>query len=205
MNELVELLKRFEWKMYKICKRARVKCKNLTILSSNCNGTYIYHDLGLEFQSPTINLYFEMEDFLKFLSNLDHYLASELHEIKTSEFDYPVGILDDIKIYFMHYSNFEEAKNKWIERCHRINPNNIVVIATNRNGCTENHIKEFDNLPYKKKVLFTHKEYKQYPSTFYIRGFESSDCVGILSNFMPTIRRRRYLDQFDYVNFINNK
>ena len=43
-----------------IIRNNRVKLFNQTpcIIASNCNGGIIYHDLGLKFLSPTINLFF---------------------------------------------------------------------------------------------------------------------------------------------------
>lgn len=54
---------------------------DFTIISSNCVGGIIYHELGERFLSPTINLWFEPNDFLKFASNFDFYLSQDLIEI----------------------------------------------------------------------------------------------------------------------------
>ena len=87
---------------------------NFTIISSNCNGGVIYSDLGEQFRSPTINLYIKPSDFLNFVSDLRNYLSEEIMEVET-EYNYPVGKLKDIYIYFMHYRSFQEAKMKWDE------------------------------------------------------------------------------------------
>lgn len=78
-----------------------------------CGGV-ILHELGLRFDTPTVNLWFESEDYIKFLENMSDYLQYELVEIQT-DYSYPVGLLKDIKIYFQHYANFQEAKAKWEE------------------------------------------------------------------------------------------
>ncbi len=54
--------------------RKRLKNKNFTVLSNNCVGGVILHELGERFNSPTVNLFFKAEDYLKFLENLDYYL-----------------------------------------------------------------------------------------------------------------------------------
>lgn len=74
---------------------------------------------------------------------------------------------------------------------------------TDRDGCTYEQIKTFDELPYKNKVIFTHKEYPEFNSAFYIKGFENEEEVGILSNFRK-YSWKRYLDDFNYVDFLNN-
>lgn len=55
----------------------------------------ILHELGERFNSPTVNLFFKAEDYLKFLENLDYYLKQALVEVE-SEKNYPVAKLDDI-------------------------------------------------------------------------------------------------------------
>lgn len=55
--------------------RKRLKNNEFSIISNDCTGGVIYHDLGLRFTSPTINLFFEpYEDYLYFLSNIKDYL-----------------------------------------------------------------------------------------------------------------------------------
>ena len=197
------LIARLEHRIYIERKRRKLKNHNPTIIASNCNGGYILHDLGLRFNTPTINLFILATDYLKFVKNLDYYLAQELEEIE-SNLDYPVGKLADIRIFFMHYKSFDEAKQKWVERSKRIDKNNIFLMMTDKNVCTHDLMIEFDNLPYKNKVIFTHKPQPDIRSAVYIKGFESEGEVGILSDWKPGFWKRRYLDDYDYVSFLNN-
>ena len=50
-----------------------------TIISNNCAGGAIMHELGMEFRTPTINLQILPEQFPKFCKNLSYYLTSELN------------------------------------------------------------------------------------------------------------------------------
>lgn len=43
---------------YRIAKRRKLKNKNPTIIASDCFGSLMYANLGLRFNSPTINLFF---------------------------------------------------------------------------------------------------------------------------------------------------
>lgn len=203
MNTLMEFLVRSEHKLYKTIKRLRLRNKDMTVFSSNCNGAYILHDLGCPFNSPTVNLYFLPEHFLKFARNPEEYLASELKEIHVEGISFPVGQIRDIQLYFMHYDSFEEAKEAWVRRSKRVNLSNVYLIMTDKNGCTYEQIREFEELPIKNKVIFTHREYKEFPSTYYIPGFEDQKEVGILSDWKPQLLKRRWLDDFDYVSFFN--
>lgn len=183
--------------------RNKLKNTNLTIIANNCNATFMYKDLGLKFNSPTINLFFSIEDFIKFLENMDYYLSKELIEYKNSEREYPVGLLGDIKINFMHYKTFYEAKEKWYERLKRIDKNNLYIIMNEGKGSTYKLLERFDKLSYKNKVMFTHIPYPEFESSFYIKGFEDKDTCDYLFNYMkPGIKR--YYEQFDYISFFNN-
>lgn len=94
---------------YEKRQRKRIKNDNFSIICSNCIGGFIYHRLGKQFLSPTINLFFNQKEFVKFILNLDHYLNANLEFLETDT-DYPIGKLDDITLYFLHYSNKKQKK-----------------------------------------------------------------------------------------------
>lgn len=73
--------------------------KDFTLISSNCNGSFIMHDLGVKFNSPTINLFILPKDFNKFIKNLDEYLNYELLEDRDDNIKYPIGKLNDIYLF----------------------------------------------------------------------------------------------------------
>lgn len=52
------------------------------------------------------------------------------------------------------------------------------------------------------KVFFSHVPLPEITSAFYIKGFEKDPCVGNLQEIMD-ITGKRYIDQFDYVQFLN--
>lgn len=197
-------LARGERKLYLTTKRMALKNKTASIIASNCNGAFILHDMGCRFNTPTVNLYFHPDGFLRFLGDIEKYLVCPLTEVK-SDLPYPVGCLEDVTVYFMHYHSFEEAAAKWKERATRVSFDNLFLMMTDKDCCTYEQIAEFDALPYKNKVIFTHKPYPEFKSAYYVRGFEEKGEVGILSDFKPGFLRRRFLDEFDYVSFLNGK
>lgn len=202
---MMNLIQRIEWRLYKELKRLRLKNMNPTIISSNCNGEFVYYDMKLKFLSPTINLSFDMNDYVKFLSNLRWYLEQEITPYKDERFDYPTGMLGDIEIRFNHYKTFEEGVKKWEERKKRINWDNLFIFGIDGDDCTYESIKKFDSLPYENKVIFTHKNYPEFKSAYYIKGFEQESGVGVLLYFKKQFLIRRYLDDFDYISFLNGK
>lgn len=177
---------------------------NFTIISSTCNGGVIYSDLKQRFNSPTINLFIYPDDFIKLCQNLKFYMCCDLEECKDEDYSYPIGVLNnEIKLYFMHYKSFDEAKEKWDMRKERINYNNIFIIMTDRDGCTQKHIAEFDKLPYENKIIFTCKYYSNYKSMIFCNEFYNKDEVGILSEYRNLRGERLYDRYFNYVEWLN--
>ena len=201
----MNLFQRIEWRIYKELKRLRLKNSNATIISSNCNGEFIYYDMKLPFLSPTINLSFDMNDYVKMLENLRWYMEQPIHPCEDKRFDFPPGMLGDIEIRFNHYETFEQAVEKWEKRKKRINWDNLFVLGIDGDNCSEETIHKFDALPYKNKVIFTHIPYPDIQSSYYIPGFEEEAGIGVLLNFKKQFLVRRYLDDFDYVSFLNGK
>ncbi len=189
------------------CKinKARLKNKDFSIISSNCNGGVILHDLGQRFNSPFVNLWILPKDYLKLLNNFDDYMKYDLIFVEDNRYNYPVAILKDIKLYFQHYESKDEARIKWEQRRKRIIRDNIFVLFSDRDGCTYNDLIEFEKVPFENKVVFTKQKHPELKSSFYIRGFENQPCVGICSEYRNRHSVRRYLDDFDYVKWLNGE
>ena len=147
------------------------KNNDFTLISRDCIGGVLYHQLGLKFLSPTINLFFQPDDFNYFCLYLKNYINGRLVETKEKGINYPIGLLiprkdsknkKTIKVYFMHYDSFEVAKKKWNERKKRINYDNLYVISS---ICYEPEIKtiskelidNWNKIKYKKVVIVNTK------------------------------------------------
>lgn len=189
--------------------RKNLKNKNCSIIAMNCIGGVVSHELGLRFNSPTVNLWFKPEEFIRFLSRLEYYLYDCkicMDENISNQYGYPVGKLDDINVYFTHYESFEQAERKWNERLQRINMDNLYIIMVEKDGCTEEDIFAFENLKYKHKVIFTAKEYPQYHSTYYIpRSEVDENNVKNLCDYQSKFTGKRWLDEFDWTSFLNER
>ena len=65
-------------------------------------------------------------------------------------------------------------------------------------------LRRFEALPFKNKVIFTDKEYPEFRSAFCLKGIAKSKGgnkqVYQTANYVTA---KRYIDQFDYVDFIN--
>ncbi len=196
-------LRNAEYELYKKKKRQRLKNTDFTIIASNCMGTFMYYDLKVPFLSPTINLNIEINDFVKMVENLEWYISQEITELEGESDRCPVGLLGDIKIYFVHYDTFSEGVSKWEERKRRINRNNMFIVGTETDTCTCETLARFERLPYPDKVIFTHREYPEFKSAFHIKGFEQKGGLCCLPTYKKQLLKRRYVDDFDYVTFLN--
>ena len=197
----------WEKKRKKINKdnQKRIKGNDIpTIFSCNCTGGVMYHDLDERFLSPTVNMFMLCEDFIKFCENYEYYFSLEMKpyngEIKRP---YPLCRLGDLILYMVHYDNFEEAKEKWDARKKRVKKDNIRIIATDRDGCTDELKDRFGKLPYK-KIMFTHLPDDR-ENSFYIKGYEQEQQVGTIVEHEGKISGKRYYDQFDWVKFLAEK
>lgn len=164
---------------------------NISIISSNCNGGVILHDLGKRFNTPTINLFFDADDFVKFCSNLEYYIKQPLVNV---EFDvlrrYPVGTLDDIKLNFVHYNNCSECIDLWNKRRLRVDFNHVFLMFTDRNGLTLELLKRFLEIPYRKVVFVSKKSFILSSECIYIPGFEDNGQVCELTKFVDPFGHR---------------
>ena len=210
MNPIFEKIKHRVWLFFKNLRnkryRARYTNHDITIISMNCTGGILYHDLGLKFLSPTVNLYMKAGDFVKFCENMHHYLQIDkmlpcLDPAIVGNRKYPVVWLGDILLYLVHYHSVEEAQHKWNSRKHRINWDKIVVFNNDREGMTSELKDRFEALPYK-KVMFTHKPDKIHKSCHYIPRYENDGCVGIITDSDGWFGKRP-IDRFNWVDFLN--
>lgn len=178
--------------------------KPYTLISSDCIGGVVYHDLNHSFDSPTINMAISASDFVKLCSNLKYYFSVDFVEnvTKTVEFGYPVANIDDIELRLIHYSSFDYAKQCWLRRIKRINYNNIFFIMTDRNHCSDQDILNFEKLPYQNKICFVSR----------IRGTNSQNVqflvpdsiekneVDVMVGWTSILHRR--IDCFDFPRWI---
>ena len=160
--------------------RKNLQTTDFTIISQNCIGGILYHDMGLQFTSPTINLYLTGKDFVTFTVNLDYYLSLKLRMTWGEE--YPIGYLGDIAIYFMHYHTCQEAEKMWERRKRRINWEKIVVLCTDMEEFTDEVYEQWKQISYP-KVLFTAKH--EYANTSDAVFFPEYEKNGKVSNLIP--------------------
>lgn len=163
----------------------------ISIISSNCFAGRIMQDLKMEYNTPTLGLYFMYPDYIEFLSNLRHYLTeAKIEFLEHSKYPigderraawshwYPIGLLNGkVEIHFLHYHSEKEAAEKWYRRAKRVNFDNLFIVGMQQNLCTEKDIIAFDALPFRHKVMFSTSQLTL-ESNIYMPEFAGSDSVG---------------------------
>jgi len=183
-------------------KKLRKKLKNdqFSILCSSCIGGIIYHRLGKQFLSPTINMWIKQKEFLVFVENLDEALEQELVFIET-EYDHPVAQIETkggtVNLYFNHAKTEEEAEENWTRRKKRVNRDNVFIIMYDLGDITEEDILRLDRIKCKNKVVLSQNK-RDIPYVVTIKpkngtNYLDKDWVG----------RRTFERKFDYVSWLN--
>lgn len=181
-------------------RRKRLKTTDITIISNNCWGGHFYRGFQIPYDSPTIGLYIFPQDYLKMCYQLKYYMSLDLQFITIEQSKYkellferneqhvPIGLLGDVEIIFLHYHSKEEAYEKWNRRKNRIHWDNIYFKFSQMNGCCEEDLIAFDNLPTEKKFVFTSTKRSDLQSAICMNDFINNDQIMIdTMNFKPNL------------------
>jgi len=193
-------------------RRQQLTNTEFTIISNNCWGGMLYESYALPKQSPTVGTFFMAEDYIRFCQDLRRYTASPLTFIdpaasryadflkKDARFGhYPIGVIDDIEIMFLHYHSEEAARDKWTRRCERILWDKLIVKFNDQNGCTEEAVRAFAALPFEHKLFFTIRDWpvEPWPGYCKIRQMTGDECVTASHEPFGT---NRYVDLTGLIN-----
>lgn len=165
-------------------KRIKKTLENdsFTIISQNCIGGVFYHDMGMQFLSPTINLFFYASDFQKLIKNLKSYMQEEIQVYINEKDGYPIGIINDIEVHFLHYETCEEAKAAWEKRKLRIDYDKILILSTDRDGFDKKLFEEWKKVPYAKVLFTSQKNYSTDKDSLYFPEYEE---LGMIPDLIP--------------------
>lgn len=182
--------------------RRRIKNNNFSIICSNCIGGIIYHRLGKQFMSPTINLWMYQYDYLKLVLNLREYMNTELEFIE-SEYDFPVAKLGDITLHFNHYKTEKEAKDAWDKRKKRINYDNLFLIMYDKDGLTSEDLKKLEAIKCRGKWVISNSEYSGMKYVTKIPANMDDPEKRYRLDINRWTGKRKFEEAFDYVKWLN--
>lgn len=183
--------------------RRALKGETPTFLCPNCIGGILFHDLGLQFRSPTVNTMMLQTDFVRFVLNLDHYLEQELCFFDHPEYPFPCAKLDDITVHFTHYHTEAEAAEKWKARTARMDRENLFVFLTERDGLTEEEIRSLALVKARGMVVFTANSHPEIPYVLQIPKYAPDGEVGNILAQSYLDGSREYEKYFDFVKWFN--
>ncbi len=206
----IEILRNFEKYIKSRISRISLRNKNFTIISNNCWGTFIYKKFGLPYRSPFINSMIFAPDYIELLENfsveklynlsfIEHGQSKYIDEMKRLniyQIDYPIGLIDGkYEVNFLHYKTKEEARQKWLNRCDRIDLNKIIFKFSDGDLFDYSLGKRFDDLEFKNKLMFTSKDY----------DFKSNICIERFKNDTRVRDEWRHFGRhLDISLYINN-
>lgn len=130
---------------------------SVSIIANNCMGGCILHTLGMEFDTPTINLQIFPEEYPKFCKEFRYYISGEMIEYTELSdrhksyvermygyvMDVPYGLLYDIMVQFAHYKTFEEGLDAWNRRKERIDYKSLRYLFHANNEKYAKEVSEF--------------------------------------------------------------
>ena len=174
-----------------------------SFLCPNCIGGILFHDLGLQFRSPTVNLMLFQTDFVKFVLNTKFYLAQKLVFFEHPEYNFPCAYLHDIILHFTHYHSKEEAAQKWEERSARINWDNLFIFLEERDGLTQKEMLQLSNIRARGLVIFTANAYPNIPYALQLPKYAHSGEVGNILAKSYWDGSHEYEMFFDFVKWFN--
>lgn len=175
-------------RMSKFYRRIGLHSKDFSIISNNCTGGYVYQYYGVAYNTPTEGLYFTTEDYLRIIQRPEYYFKHEVELIDPHEsvlakagrkINHPVGKIDDVEIYFLHYPDPDEALGKWYRRCSRINYKKLFFLLTETELMRDGHLQQFSGIIENGNngVCLTMKDYS-IPHTLYVANVPSDDDNG---------------------------
>lgn len=190
--------------------RLRLKSKNFSIISDDCWGGRMYMDMGVSYTSPTVNLFMYSSCFLNLVKDLKGYMEKELVFVSASKYEranksreksnkfYPIGILGDIEIHFLHSKDEDDARSKWKSRKKRLNYDRLVYKMSDSYLSNPQDLVEFEKLPIENKVIFVAQKYDGLKNYIFMNEFSEK---GFVSD--PFKHRWIYRKHFDVVKWLN--
>lgn len=201
---------RRQLRLWRLRRRMRGRLEpRVSLFCNNCLGGRVLHDLGLRFNSPTVNFSFAPSDLVEMLSNLPYWLAQPLEDVTSAGDPWPTGLLGGrIKIYFIHYSSFESARDAWLRRVARVDYRHIRAVLVQRDGCTDDDIRRFLALPGLERRLVLARRRPEGCSPDQV--VEITGCadgtqlaMDVIIGYEDIWRGRMYYDQVDWSSFLS--
>jgi uncharacterized protein (DUF1919 family) len=139
--------------------RIRLGDTRFCTVSDDCWGADLYRHVGRAYNTPFVGLFVKSEAYLRLLGDLRSYLAEPLafrdQPGESRGVRYPVGVLGDVDIHFLHYAAPAAAESAWCRRLERFNFDHLAVkFRATVPPPRARQVERFLALPYERKVVF---------------------------------------------------
>lgn len=140
----------------------KIKKSKISIVSDYCFAGFLYHKFGMEFLTPTINMFADNNNYYEFISNLKENMKYKMEKIDDIDnnlynniYAYPRGKVGKSEWCFNHDVTFETAAERWEKGKKRFNWDNYLVIMSIQ---SDEMAYKFNELNIHNKIGFYWKE-----------------------------------------------
>jgi uncharacterized protein (DUF1919 family) len=185
----------------------RLQNTKFTVVANNCFGSRFYKILNRGYDTPFVGVFILPECFVKLAEDFDAYMDLEMQFIRESKYpqvnqirekhgeDYPLGLLGDVEVNFLHYGSEEEALEKWNRRKARMKRDHLFFILIANGPCDEALMERFVGDDPEHRVCFHRNERISRPGCVYIPS-EIEDMGNLYSQY------HRFVGRFDFADWI---
>jgi len=180
--------------------------REFTVISNDCWGQALYDEYGLPMQTPLNGAGMYADCFIRFLGDIEGYLSSPLQfvgnsrhlalgRVRNQRWPWPIAVLrDDVEVHFLHHRTEEACRRVWEAGCEKLNFKRIAVkFSADKDGATEEHIKQFDAMPFERKLLISRHEHPSVPCAVQTPNYVINGAVMF----------RRSIKYFDCTHWLN--
>jgi uncharacterized protein (DUF1919 family) len=177
-----------------------------TVISNDCWGQALYEEYGLPIQTPLIGSGMYADCFIRFLGDIEGYLSSPLQfvgnsrhlalgRVRNQRWPWPIAVLrGDVEVHFLHLRTEDACRRAWEAGCEKLNLKRIAVkFSADKDGATEEHIKQFVAMPFERKLLISRY------------GRPNISCAVQTPNYVinGAVMFRRSIKHFDCTHWLN--
>ncbi|MCH8563287.1 DUF1919 domain-containing protein [Nesterenkonia sp. YGD6] len=174
-------MKKLKWETVRLAIRNRMQIPSVrrffernfmvtgsTIISRNCWSGTVYETYGLPKLSPTLGVFFMPGDYLQFKSDLDRRLATPMKFVKPrhsksrstlknkgNSGSWLMARLGEVELHMLRQHDEKVARKKWESRVNRVNWQRLIIKFNDKNGATNDQLRQFDRLDLEHKITFT--------------------------------------------------
>ncbi|WP_280178263.1 MULTISPECIES: DUF1919 domain-containing protein [unclassified Lentimonas] len=165
--------------------------------------------LGRDYNTPFVGLFMMPECFTELVTNFEEYMEQEIRFVNESKYPihdqqrkanklYPIGMLGNCEIHFLHYENEQDALEKWNRRKQRIDTKHLYYVMVANGAYDEAMLTQFAGTNASNKVCFHREQGAKLPTGVYIPS-EDPEMGNLYSQY------QRFVGWFDFSDWILNR